>query len=324
MKNKKVLYTIDRILNDYSFLIEEKFKKLGICAKEVNEKGVLINKKNNTIEKIIKKLKLNIFCKNIIKKYYEKKIKINNEYDIFLSIGGRCPTLETLKKIKESSPNIKIIKFLWDKTNINYIKEAKEKYDIIYTFEKEDAIKYNLRFRTSFFLDEEKIGWKEKNIDCYYLGALREDKRYDFIEEFYEYCKRNKLKSKLELYIKNKKIKENFKNKKILINKWRSYKENLEQVKNSKVVIELNCYNQKGLTLRSLECIGSETKLITENYEIMGYDFYCSDNIYILSSKEKIKDIPIEFFKRPYKKLSIDIQKKYSFEGFLEEVLSYE
>lgn len=320
MKNKKILYAIDRILDDYNSEIQSIFSEKFLMSKKINKNGVLVNKKNLFIGKLITKLNFEKILKKLVKKYYKTKINEHENFDILFSLGGECFSKEVIDEIRKKNPNIKTVKFLWDKTNFEYIEAAKKKYDEIYTFEKEDAKKYNLKFRSSFYLDSEYYLNDEKKIDCYYLGALREERRYRFINKFYNYCQKNSLNSKLELFIKNKKIKKEFTNKDILTNEWRSYKENVENVKLSKVVIELNYFDQKGLTLRTFECIGAKSKLITENRDILNYDFYCPENIYVLSSIHDIDKIPQEFFKKPYKELPLEIRKKYSLEGFIEEI----
>lgn len=72
--------------------------------------------------------------------------------------------------------------------------------------------------------------------------------------------------------------------------------------------------------MRTFECLGNRIKLITENKDIVNYDFYDKENIYIIEKKEDIEKIPVEFFKTPYKEIDKDILEKYSFRGFVKEI----
>lgn len=91
-------------------------------------------------------------------------------------------------------------------------------------------------------------------------------------------------------------------------------------IKNSKVVLDIVFREQKGLTLRCFEALATETKIITNNPEIRKYDFYNSQNIFIFEDIEKIKNIPIDFFKDPYKKINEKIVENYSVEKFLNDI----
>lgn len=319
MKDKKIIIAIDRIFLEYYMEMEKKLLKEFKEVLVVSKNGISVKK--DILNNIIKNFeKMGAFGKKISKFLKDKELKKIKNYDYLLSIGGECFSKDTIDKIKENSRNLKCIKYIFDKTGKEYIVEAKKRYDKIYTFEKEDAKEFNLKFRPSFFIDDAKSS--QKKLDCYYLGALREEKRYAFIVNFKKYCLKNGLSYKFNLFIKKKYLNDSYKDKEILTFEKISYRDNLENVKKSKVVIELNYYTQKGLTLRTFECLANETKLITESKDIINYDFYNSDNIFIIDSVEDIDKIPKSFFEYPYNKVDNKIVKRYSFEGFIKEILN--
>ncbi|MGL5797842.1 MAG: hypothetical protein ACRCYT_06505, partial [Cetobacterium sp.] len=143
-------------------------------------------------------------------------------------------------------------------------------------------------------------------------------------KKFREYCINNSLKYDFKLFLKRKNLKDIYDIKDILSFQKLTYKENIENVKKSKVVVELNYFTQNGLTLRTFECIGAETKLVTENKDICNYDFYNSDNIYILKDEKDIENIPVSFFEKPYIKIDENIKEKYSLDGFIKEIFKIE
>ena len=65
-----------------------------------------------------------------------------------------------------------------------------------------------------------------------------------------------------------------------------------------------------------MEALFYEKKLITNNKNIINYDFYCKENIFILE-KDDIEELP-QFLKTPYKKIDNEIVNKYEFENWLE------
>ncbi|MFK4785485.1 hypothetical protein [Fusobacterium sp. MFO224] len=327
MKKNKILFSTDPIMKDYIYLFEKNLKKyfrdaIYITGSEpskyemnfLQKKTKVLSRHKGKIFNLFRK-RYNIYLEN----HYENLIEKYKDIDYILAIGGVYYSGDFLRRLKKINPSIRTIAFLWDDFSEEIIEIYKEDYDVVYTFEKSSALKYGLKFRPSFYL--ERVIEKKK-IDCYYLGTLRESERYNKINEIFNYCKKNKLKNDLKLYIEKKNMIKDYKNSSILIHEKIGYKENLEKCKSSKVVIELNYKNQKGLTLRSLECIGFRSKLITENEDIKNYDFYNPENIYVIKNKDDIKNIPLSFFEENYKTLDKKIENKYSLEGFLKEIFA--
>jgi hypothetical protein len=83
---------------------------------------------------------------------------------------------------------------------------------------------------------------------------------------------------------------------------------------NSNVILDIHHRNQSGLTIRTIEAIGLEKKIVTTNREIANYDFDDERNIFILDRKNF--EIPASFFKIPYKPLSQNIINRYSLHAF--------
>lgn len=76
---------------------------------------------------------------------------------------------------------------------------------------------------------------------------------------------------------------------------------------------------QLGLTIRVLEALGAKKKLITTNEDVVNYDFYCKENIYVYKNKFDYDSV---FFKESYKELDKDIYEKYALRSWLAELLS--
>ena len=83
------------------------------------------------------------------------------------------------------------------------------------------------------------------------------------------------------------------------------YKDYIVKIKESNVLIDIVNEKNYGLTMRPLEALFSKRKLITNYKDIIYYDFYRPENIYILDEDcnlDKIED----FLDKPY----IDIEQK--------------
>ena len=75
---------------------------------------------------------------------------------------------------------------------------------------------------------------------------------------------------------------------------------------------------QDGLTMRTFEVIGQEKKLITTNSSIVKYDFYNSNNIFLLK-EDNITDIK-HFLARDIKNIDKEILDKYSLSFFCKSI----
>ena len=85
--------------------------------------------------------------------------------------------------------------------------------------------------------------------------------------------------------------------------------------------------NQAGLTLRALEALFYEKKLITDNENIKEYDFYNSNNIFILKQDEELnakkkKELE-DFLRKDFKIVSKEVKKQYTIENWLEKLIKY-
>ena len=87
----------------------------------------------------------------------------------------------------------------------------------------------------------------------------------------------------------------------------------------SRCVLDSAQAGQIGLTIRVLEALGAKKKLITTNKDIVNYDFFCPDNIYVYDGSI---DLDSCFFKEPYKEIDKRIYEKYSLRHWLKEILS--
>lgn len=258
---------------------------------------------------------------NFLKKFYTKKLdEFNTQFDCFFTLA-REYSEDFIKTLKNKNPQIITILYLWDSLKLSpYQKDFYKNFDYVFTFDKVDAENYNFIFRPTFYLDDFRcnlINFEEREIDLYYIGNDREKKRVEIVQEFYKVLKKKNIKLFLGLFNKTRGIEVK---KEIRLEKKIPYFENMKIIKNSKVVLDIVFREQKGLTLRCFEALATETKIITNNPEIRKYDFYNSQNIFIFEDIEKIKNIPIDFFKDPYKKINEKIVENYSVEKFLNDI----
>ena len=88
-----------------------------------------------------------------------------------------------------------------------------------------------------------------------------------------------------------------------------SYVEYLSIVSKSRCVIDIVQQGQTGTTMRVFESLFGQKKLITNNHDIITYDFYDKRNIFILG-KDSIADLKL-FMESDYVQISQDILEEY-------------
>ena len=272
LKNKKDIYFFNKISKKYN--IEELY---------------FLNT-DKPLFKLLKKVKISILgkWKNEINKY--------DKFIIFESLYNE----KVAKKIKRTKKENKVIVYFWNYIDDNnkYILNDKN-IDEFWTFDKNDAKKYNMKYNPQFYTKNVKIQDEQNKYDVLFLGRSKTRKK-DIVD--------------LEKKLKEEGIQTNFK---IIENEkdYVSYDEYLKRIAESKCILDYNQEGQVGLSLRPMEALFLERKLITNNTDIKNYDFYNHDNIFILG-EDNINEIK-EFINKPYKKIDQDIIDYYDFDQWL-------
>ena len=260
---------------------------------DIVKKCLKINNRNYLFRVLIKlKLPISFFFGE-----WKKNLKNIEEIIIFDNAYNN----QLAKYIKRKNKDIKIILWYWNSL-IEYgnenIAKNDEYIDEIWTYNKFDAQKNNLKVNTQFYSKELSI---EDNIqqDIVFMG--REKGRKQELNALKE--KFNELNLNSEFLIIEKESD--------LI----SYDEYLKMIAKSKCILDYGMLDYCGLSLRPLEALFFERKLITNNKDIVNYDFYNKDNIFILGIDE-INNLP-NFLNSPYKKIDKKIIEKYDFDSWI-------
>ena len=260
-----------------------------------------------------------LFNRNIKNFYYGKeilkKLAENNELqDIILTIKGDFIDPKSILDFKKFGK--KSIAFFNDSiSRCPKTVEVIPFFDEVYSFEKEDCKKYNLKFITNWIYPVQSKNHNKEQLQLYNISS--KDKRTVLLSKIAKILKENKIIYKIIIY--DKKSKGNDTNL-----EYTSKPIPLEEVNDnlfsSQVLLDINRKGQKGLTFRVFESLVLEKKLITTNPDIQNYDFYNPNNILIID--EKKLNIPLDFFNNEFQKIPVDILRKYTLDGWIEEVLS--
>lgn len=278
--------------------------------------------------------------KNIISRYIEKYFKeimktvSNTKYNVVFVISGQSFsfTEKMMGMIKDCQPQAKFILYQWDSLkNFPYIKNMHNFFNTIFSFDRNDCENDSkIHFLPLFYTRKyENIGKKQVSTfkyDFCFVGTAH-PKKYKLISKMSEQLKAVYPKqfiyfffpSKIVYYyrkLRNPELKHAKKSEFHFVPVKGQEMDDLITV--SRCILDSPQDGQLGLTIRVLEALGAKKKLITTNADVVNYDFYHPENIYIYQGEFKY-DSP--FFKKEYIELDQELYYKYSLRYWLTVIL---
>ena len=85
-------------------------------------------------------------------------------------------------------------------------------------------------------------------------------------------------------------------------------------------MLDVSRAGQQGLSFRVFESMGLKKKLITTNTDVVTYDFYNPENIFVITDINDIQ-IPESFFSTPYVDIPKNISDKYLIDNWVDELI---
>jgi len=277
-------------------------------------------------------LKDKTFKQRLFLKYFENDFldqlkKYPDDYfDYSLVIRADFYTIPVVKEI------IRVCKY-----NISYhwdgmerfpeIQERVAFFDKFYVFEEKDFDKYSNKYKNigltnNFYFENNKPVNSYLKTDVFYIGAYVEN-RNEVLLSLANHLRSINFNVKIMLCCENKSVIEKNVNKGIDFFKTPiDYSETLEMSKSSKVVLDFRIKGSnghKGLSLRFFEALYHQNKIITDNEEVVKYDFYKPENIFVLG-KDNNDDFKY-FINSKYEPVEESIVDGYKFINWFESKL---
>lgn len=188
-----------------------------------------------------------------------------------------------------------------------------------YTFDPIDAKKFGIKFKPYFYPEEYMIDCDEKAAikqDVFFVGVDKD--RLGIIKDLHRRFEQMNLTDKLMIvatpHKKYSRSDEKWLAKRV------PYEKIAENIKQSRAILDIVQSGQSGITLRPMEAMFYNKKLITNNIYIKEYDFYNPRNIFILQERN-ISELK-EFLEFPTVEINQEIKNKYRLSGgWLKEFL---
>lgn len=221
------------------------------------------------------------------------KTELNNYNTIIIHASELTNHLP--EYIHRINPQIRIIYWYWNPVNNHTLPRLVTDSNVeFWTFDKGDQKKYHMKFNIQYYTGTTNIQKENVKYDVYFIGHDKGRKKK--INDILKKIKNAGLKYKVDILSDNSKrhIAYNIVKKRIMA---------------AKAILEVNQKGQTGYTLRALESLFLEKKLITTNKSIANENFYSSKNIFVVDSDDWGK-LP-SIITSPYDKTVNHFKNKY-------------
>ncbi|MEE3650977.1 MULTISPECIES: hypothetical protein [unclassified Brenneria] len=264
-----------------------------------------------------------------LQKWHEEKI-LNHvkkeKYEQVLIIKGTDYSNDFIRNLRNILSNSEFILYEWDSiTRYPQLIERLDYFDKVLSFDRHDALKFpSIKFRPLFYRVKEELSNSNDNTykyDIIFIGLLQSS-RLEQIREIQAQSAANDLKTYtylitgfphwIKLWLKGQSRDIHFRK--------LSYDKVLKLNMQSLCVLDLPHPDQTGLTMRSIETLGLDRKLITTGKDVIYYDFFNDEKISIIDQDQP--KIDITFIKENKDTVSFgSVKNNYSLDKWLDDVL---
>ena len=250
-------------------------------------------------------------------------------YDYVLVINGQTVSKAFLRSLRGNFPSARLILYMWDSLeNRGRVVENFAFFDSLLSFDPVTVERYGMRSRALFYThvrqpdDADAVAY-----DATFIGTAHSD-RFAVISRLREGLDPG-LRTFWYLYLQSEWV----------FNVYRATKAGMRSAKrtdfeyqpmnkkvlqhtfeNSLAIIDVEHPMQRGLTMRTLETLGINRKIITTNRHIRDYDFFDEANVALIDRNKPFVDAA--FFHEPYKPIPYETFSRYSIDGWIDEVLA--
>lgn len=326
LNNKKILFLCPLFFNYHKKLMRA-MELMGAQVDFFDERP-----SNTFLSKALLRINRN-FVTVQINKYYEEitsKIK-DKKYDYVFICQAEATPKSFLRDVRKMNPTARMVLMLWDSVanKVNTL-EKLDLFDEVFSFDKKDCDQFGLTFRPLFFDKEyEELAKETPELvyDLFFVGTVHSD-RYKILKEVRQQFEKNNLRVFYFLFIPSKIM---YYQRKLLTSELDGSEINdfsfvgmpseqlTAKLKQSKAVVDIQHPKQTGLTMRTIEMLGANKKMITTNTDIQHYDFYHPNNICIVDRNDVV--IPTEFMTTAYMPVNDQVKNRYMINYFVLDVL---
>ena len=234
---------------------------------------------------------VNLPWKQIWAKYYFKDY-FDSDIDVFIFFANRDYLVKQgyWKYLKKQYPKARFVLYFRDLVE-GYktldLQFYKDNFDLILTYDDEDAVKFNLIRSPDVYTAMKPVpGTNDANrpIDIFFVGKAKN--RLDTIVKFFEYFRERGITTDFSIIgvpEGNRKYEDE-----INYSRKLPYLEVLQRIMNSSCILDIIQEGSKGFTLRIFEAIVYNKKLITNNTNLRESYLYDNTNMRVVEDSDSI------------------------------------
>ncbi len=309
-------------IDDYGYndFIPIELKAKGIEVTHINLHKHLY-KYPNIFYKIFNFFSKNIFNYNLkrihLEKYILQELNKIEFQDSILIARADLFTISTLIKVKKHTKQL-LANFNDHADKFTQIKKIYPYFDKVFSFEKKDVKKYGFTFIPNFiYIKNPTIRAKKIKAKYEVFSVSRLDRRVNSYDKIAKVLNSLKISNRIIVVGNNK-----FRKNKISNLEHSTSHIAIEEVQhlivNSNVMLDIYRSNQTGLSFRVFESITYKKKLITNNKDIVNYDFYNPNNILVIN--KDASNLTKEFFDTEYQEIKEETYNYYKLENWIVKV----
>jgi len=249
-------------------------------------------------------------------------------YDTILVVNGQTLSHKMLRTLRTSFPSARVVLYMWDSIdNRRGVVDNLPLFDTTFSFDPLSAHSHGMRLRPLFF----SKGFEQPPSDDFdyhlsFVGTAHTD-RYAVISRL-RTSMLPELRGYWYLYLQAPWVYHAYRVSNPSMRQAHQdefqfaplNKTTLQSVfSRSLAIVDIEHPRQRGLTMRTFETMGSHKKLITTNAQIRDYDFFNEENICVID--RAAPNIPNAFLESPFVPISPELYRRYSIEGWVDEVL---
>lgn len=312
----------------YEKRILERLRERGAEVEYVDDRP-----DNSVLTKLSVRLDLSFFRARF-EAYHESVLKNlqGRKFDHILFIVPETCSVAIVKKYQEAFPEAKTRLYMWDsfENKVRLKKNAKslvKMFDQCFTFDRKDCEEFGIHFRPLFFCGNTAEAPRSGAEYAFsFIGTIHSDRYrilkrvadqartlgqtyflYPFLPSYLHYLLYKCTKWDVFRTPKN-----------VFQFSSLPYAEVLRVIANSIAIIDIEHPRQRGLTMRTIEVIASERKLITTNCNVKDYRFYSPDRVLVVD--RKAPELPRSFFDSHADPVCKSFLSAYSLDGWIDDV----
>lgn len=286
---------------------------------------------NSTAAKALTRLSPRLMAPAAELHYARALARLEGRYfDDVLFINPESSSPRVVRRFRARFPGSRLLLYMWDSFDNKPRSDPAafiRLFDRALTFDPEDAARYGITFRPLFYSDDSaRTRASAAELAFSFVGTIHSD-RYRILRALCREADRARLpyfvypflQSRL-MYWLYRLAKPEFRGTTPSTFRFDAlpYAEVMQVMQSSNAIIDVEHPRQRGLTMRTLEVLGSGKKLVTTNAHVRSYPFFSEDRILVVD-RDALKIDP-DFFRTPAPPVPAGYAEEYSLTRWVDAI----